>query len=571
MAHVITQSCCSDASCVPVCPVDCIHPTPGEPDYGRAEMLYIDPQTCIDCGACVDVCPVEAIVADFDLDADQERFGELNAAYYASGRPEPAPDSTPATVVERMDSNALLRVAIVGSGPSACYAAEELCAQLGAGVEVSIFEKLPTPFGLVRFGVAPDHQSTKAVAKAFAQTVGRRNVDLYLNVEAGRDLTHEELLEHHDAVIYAVGAPKDRSLNIPGEDLAGSHSATEFVAWYNGHPEYADARFDLSGERAVVIGNGNVALDVARVLVTDPADLARTDIAEHALEALSHSRIREVVVVGRRGPAQAAFTTPELLGLGTVPGLAVTAENAALGDRVHDDPIVAMKTSLIDEYAMRSKESAQRRINLQFHRSPVEILGTDKVEGVRFVRNGLSAGSDSALVAEPTGDFDQLECGLVLRSVGYRSVGVAGLPSAGPGSTIENAGGRVLDPATGRVVPRVYTAGWLKRGPSGVIGTNKSCSAETVRHLVADFRSGLLAAPRRGRSDLADLVQRRQPDWLGYANWKAIDAHERAAGRAAGRPRAKLVDIDAMVTIARHATNPVCAEPERERQLTQII
>ena len=326
MAHVVTQSCCNDASCVAVCPVDCIHPTPNEPGYGRAEMLYIDPVGCIDCGACIDACPVDAILPDYDLTPETARYEEINAAYYLNREPFAPAVEPPAAAEVQVSERALLRVAIVGSGPSGCYAAESLLSRIGPAVEVSFFEKLATPFGLIRFGVAPDHQGTKAVASLFQKTASRKNVDFYLNVEVGEHLTHDDLLAHHDAVIYAVGAPADCALGIPGEDLPGSHSATEFVAWYNGHPDQAHRTFDLSGERAVIIGNGNVALDVARVLVAGTAELTKTDIAPHALEALSESRIREVLVVGRRGPAQAAYTSPELLALGYLPGVNVSVQ-----------------------------------------------------------------------------------------------------------------------------------------------------------------------------------------------------------------------------------------------------
>ena len=558
MAHVITQACCNDASCVPVCPVDAIHPTPNEPGYGRAEMLYIDPVGCIDCGACIDVCPVDAIVPDYDLTPDTQRYEEVNAAYYSSGTaivPEPPPVAAVPVIAQRSGP---LRVAIVGSGPSACYAAEELLAQNGGAVEITIFEKLPTPFGLIRFGVAPDHQGTKAVAKMFQKTASHKNLDFYLNVEVGKHITHQELLEHHDAVIYAVGAPGDQKLEIPGEELPGCHSATDFVAWYNGHPDHADRTFDLSGDRAVIIGNGNVALDVARVLVSSPTELVKTDIAQHALEALSESNIKEVVVVGRRGPAQAAFTNPELLGLRLLADVDVTAPagEVELDEPTRTllasqpDPIAALKARLVAEHATDRSTPANRRIALRFLMSPQEIRGTDQVAGVRFVRNELVLGSDGRLTAVPTASIEDIESGLVLRSVGYRGVPVAGFSVSGPRSTFANTGGRVVDPRSGTPIPGVYTAGWIKRGPSGVIGTNKKCASETVLNLLEDFHAGRLAPPLRDRSHLRDLVDDRQPEAFDYAGWKAIDSHERRTGRADGRPRVKLVDTRQMLDIA---------------------
>lgn len=323
---------------------------------------------CIDCGACIDACPVDAIVPDYDLTPETARYEEINAAYYTN-REQLVPAAAPPAAAVQVSERALLRVAIVGSGPSGCYAAENLLSRSGLAVEVSFFEKLATPFGLIRFGVAPDHQGTKSVASQFQKTASRKNVDFYLNVEVGKHLTHDELLAHHDAVIYAVGAPADCALGIPGEDLPGSHSATEFVGWYNGHPDHAHRTFDLSGTRAVIIGNGNVALDVARVLVSGASALSKTDIAPHALEALSESRIEEVVVVGRRGPAQAAYTNPELLALGYLPGVHVAvdpdeiAEAPISGGR--PDSIEAMKARIVAEFAAAPRTPGDRRIALR--------------------------------------------------------------------------------------------------------------------------------------------------------------------------------------------------------------
>lgn len=557
MAHVVTQSCCNDASCVAVCPVDCIHPTPNEPGYGSAEMLYIDPVGCIDCGACIDACPVDAIVPDYDLTPETARYEEINAAFYTNrDHQAPAPERPVAEAVQVSD-RALLRVAIVGSGPSGCYAAESLLSRIGPAVEISFFEKLATPFGLIRFGVAPDHQGTKAVAALFQKTASRKNVDFYLNVEVGTHLTHDDLLAHHDAVIYAVGAPADCALGIPGEDLPGSHSATEFVAWYNGHPDHAHRTFDLSGERAVIIGNGNVALDVARVLVAGTAELTKTDIAPHALEALSESRIREVLVVGRRGPAQAAYTNPELLALGYLPGVNVAVQDEEVAREALagglTDPIEGMKAGIVAEFAAAPQTPGYKRIALRYLLSPIEVLGDGRVEGIRLVRNELVQDVDGRSRAAPTTVVEDVECGLVLRSVGYRGIPVAGIPVSGARSTMLNDGGRVLEPDSGRPMSGVYTVGWIKRGPSGVIGTNKACAAETVDKLVDDFHSGRLAAPGGGRQDLRRLVAERRPESIDYDGWKAIDAHERRLGRESGRPRVKLVDTASMIEIASSA------------------
>src|SRR5258708_339312 len=317
MPHVITQSCCSDGSCVYACPVNCIHPSPDEPGFATAEMLYIDPAACVDCGACVSACPVGAIATESQLEPKQLPFIELNASFYPKREGKLPPTSKLAPVIEALfvDGRAggPLTVAIVGSGPAAMYAADELLTQ--RGVRVNVFERLPTPYGLVRAGVAPDHQSTKRVTSLFDKVTRLPGFTFYLNVEVGSDLTHDELLAHHHAVLYAVGAPNDRRLDIDGMGLPGTGTATEVVAWFNGNPEYTDLPVDLGHERVVIVGNGNVAFDVARILTTDPDALARTDISRHALAALRTSRLTDVVIAARRGPAGSAFTLPELIGL----------------------------------------------------------------------------------------------------------------------------------------------------------------------------------------------------------------------------------------------------------------
>ncbi|MEU6230617.1 FAD-dependent oxidoreductase [Streptomyces sp. NPDC047042] len=561
MTYVVTQNCCNDATCVSVCPVNCIHPTPDEPGYGTAEMLYIDPKSCIDCGACADACPVDAIVTEFDLTASTERYLEINAQYFADPAhrtysPEPYEARKPK--VEVLSEPGPLRVAIVGSGPAASYAAEHLLTRKGVGVEVHLFERLPTPWGLVRFGVAPDHQATKSVTKLFTRTAGRKGLDFHLNVEVGKHISHEELLAHHHAVIYAVGAPGDRELGVPGEGLPGSHSATDFVAWYNGHPDFAEHSFDLSGERAVIVGNGNVALDVARILASDVDRLKRTDISDHALEALATSRITEVVVLGRRGPAQAAFTTPELLGLAGTRGFQVHVDpdeatidplTAATLDAAPYTP-AAQKAKILGELAGQPRGGAGRRVSLRFLGSPVEILGEDRVHGIRVARNEI-VGSGARLEARATGVTEDIPCGLVLRSIGYKGVPLSGLPFDHSSGRLPNDHGRVVDPTTGTRVAGVYTAGWIKRGPSGVIGTNKKCAEETVQALFDDFAAGRLLAPAQGGDALRALIAERQPDALDHAAWQAIDRHERAVAREHKRPRVKLTSVNEMLRVAR--------------------
>ncbi|GAA1872088.1 FAD-dependent oxidoreductase [Pseudonocardia ailaonensis] len=524
---------------MPVCPVNCIHPRPDEPDYATAEMLYIDPASCIDCGACIEACPVDAIAPDYDLTDENLRFTEINAQYYEDPAHQGYPQSPQETSRPRIETTepGPLRVAVVGSGPAACYAAEDLLTRRGLDVEVHMFERLPTPWGLVRFGVAPDHQATKSVTRTFARTMGRRGLNVHLNVEVGRHITHDELLAAHHAVIYAVGAPLDRRLGIPGEDLPGSHAATAFVGWYNGHPEFADTTFDLSAERAVVVGNGNVALDVARVLSGDVDDLARTDIADHALEALAASKIREVVVLGRRGPQHAAYTVPELLGLSHF-DVEVHPGHGGLGG--------AYKTELVRELAERPAQGRDKRIVLRYLSSPLEILGEDRVTGLRIGQNSVADGP-----ARPTGETEDLECGLVLRSIGYRGAPLPGLPFDEARGVLPNEGGRVVDPATGSPTTGVYAAGWIKRGPSGVVGTNRKCAEDTVALLLEDYLGGRLAAPAGDAGSLRELIASRQPLAFGYPGWKAIDVHERATGRNQGRPRVKLVDVQEMLEIVK--------------------
>jgi ferredoxin--NADP+ reductase len=412
----------------------------------------------------------------------------------------------------------------------------------------------------VRFGVAPDHQATKSVTKLFTRTAGRKGLDFHLNVEVGKHITHEELLAHHHAVIYAVGAPGDRSLGVPGEGLPGCHSATDFVAWYNGHPDFADRTFDLSGERAVIVGNGNVALDVARILASGVDRLSRTDISDHALEALAASKITEVVVLGRRGPSQAAFTLPELLGLADTPGLQVHVNQAeATVDRLTAAALeatpysmAAQKATILSELVGRPPTGAGKRVSLRFLTSPVEILGEDRVRGVRVAHNEL-VDSGGRLEARGTGELEDIACGLVLRSIGYKGTPVPGLPFDGSRGTLPNEHGRVVEPSTGAPMTGVYTAGWIKRGPSGVIGTNKKCAEDTVQSLFDDYAAGRLVAPTQGRDDLRALITKRQPDALDYAAWQAIDRHERAIAKDHRRPRIKLASVPEMLRVAQAA------------------
>jgi ferredoxin--NADP+ reductase len=432
-----------------------------------------------------------------------------------------------------------LRVAVVGSGPAGFYAAGAL---LGADVpvEVDLIERLPTPWGLVRLGVAPDHPKIKSVSRAYEKIALQPGFRFLGNVEVGRDVQHEELVELYDAVVYAVGAQTDRRMGIPGEDLPGSWAATEFVAWYNGHPDFQELSFDLSGERAIVIGNGNVAVDVARMLALTPEELAPTDTTDAAIDALSTAGIREIVMVGRRGPAQAAFTTPELIELGELAGADVIVDPADLEGAEPTHTNSERNLAVLREFAARKPEGKPKRLVLRFLLSPAAILGEDRVEAVEFVHNRLEPDERGELRAVPTDERETLDAGVVFRSVGYRGVELPGVPFDERRGTVPND--------RGRVAPGVYVAGWIKRGPSGVIGTNKKDATETIELLLEDLR----AAPRKDRSleEIDRFFAERVPRLVMYPGWTAIDELERASGEKLGRPRVKLCTWDELLEAA---------------------
>jgi ferredoxin--NADP+ reductase len=455
-----------------------------------------------------------------------------------------------------------LRVAVVGSGPAGFYAAGHLLAA-DVPVEVDLIERLPTPWGLVRLGVAPDHPKLKTASRAFEKIALRPGFRFLGNLEIGRDVTHEDLVRLYDAVVYAVGAQTDRRMGISGEDLPGSWPATAFVAWYNGHPDFQELEFDLDVERVVVVGNGNVAVDVARMLALTPEELAPTDATDPAIAAIGSAPIKEIVMLGRRGPAQAAFTPPELQELGELAGADVIVDPADLEldvaseAAVEADPQHAQRNvSILREYATRSPSGKPKRLVLRFLVSPVEILGDERVEAIEVVRNRLEADASGALRAVPTDERETIPCGLVFRSVGYRGVPIPEVPFDESRGTIRNDGGRVLDDA-GEPVPGVYCAGWIKRGPSGVIGTNKKDATETIELLLEDARSGRLA-PKGSTADTVDaFLDEREIARVLYDGWTAIDEHERSRGDEQGRPRVKLCTwqelLDRAATVAKMA------------------
>jgi ferredoxin/flavodoxin---NADP+ reductase len=436
-----------------------------------------------------------------------------------------------------------LRVAVVGSGPAGFYAAGALL-DADPPVEVDMIERLPTPWGLVRLGVAPDHPKLKSVSRAFERIAEKPGFRFFGNVQVGRDLVHDDLLRLYDAVVYAVGSQTDRRLDIPGEDLPGSWSATEFVAWYNGHPDFQEPDFDLDVDRAVVIGNGNVALDVARMLALTPEELAPTDTTDPAIEAIGASTLREIVIVGRRGAAQASWTTQELKEMGELAGADVTVDTTDLEDPADADTHVRRNLEVLRELAARAPTGKPLVVRFMFLRSPVAIHGEGRVEAIELVRNRLED-RDGRLVAVPTDEHETLECGLVFRSVGYRGVGLPDVPFDERRGTMLNEAGRV----TG--ADRTYCAGWIKRGPTGIIGTNKKDATETVAGLLDDVRAGRLAHNPDATPEAVELLlAERGARPVLYTGWGSIDELERAAGEKLGRPRVKLRTWDALLDAA---------------------
>ncbi len=445
-----------------------------------------------------------------------------------------------------------LRVAIVGSGPAGFYTAQHLFQTKELIVQVDMFDRLPTPFGLVRHGVAPDHQKIKSVVAVYDKVARRDGFRFFGNVEFGRDLTLDEMRSHYHQIVFSTGAQTDRRLGIPGEDLPGSFPATEFVAWYNGHPDFRELQFDLSCERAVVIGVGNVAVDVARILSRTSEELARTDIADYALEALENSRIREVLLVGRRGPAQAAFTNPEVKELGQLEGAACST----FAQEVELDPLslaeleqaadkaTTRKIEILQSYVGRTEPDKSRRLVIRFLVSPTEIRGSERLEGIRLARNELYADDGGRLRSRTTDDAEWIDTGLIFRSVGYRGVALPGIPFDERWGVVPNTQGRVVSGQDDqRPLPGTYVAGWIKRGPSGVIGTNKPDAKETVGAMLEDLESGALLAPASPAADgVVSLLNSKRISFITYEDWVEIDRQEVARGEPLGRPRLKFTD-----------------------------
>jgi ferredoxin--NADP+ reductase len=450
-----------------------------------------------------------------------------------------------------------LRVAIIGAGPAGFYTAEHLYKHKDLVIEVDLYDRLPTPYGLVRAGVAPDHPKIKSVTKVFDRVASRPGFRFFGYVELGKDLTVEDLRRYYHQIVYTTGAQTDRLLNIPGIDLRGSHAATEFVAWYNGHPDYRECKFDLSQERVAVIGIGNVAVDVARILCRTPDELASTDIADYALDALRESKVREVHMLGRRGPAQGAFTTPELKELGEMEDAdaIVYPDEAELDDlsiasMMDADRGTTRKVQIIQDFAKRQRSGKSRQLYLRFLVSPVELFGNEygHVSSMKLVHNELYATEAGTLRPRATDKFEDMSVGLVFRSIGYRGVPLSGVPFNESWGVILNKEGRVLDPDTQLALTGEYTAGWIKRGPTGVIGTNKPDAAETADRMIEDLTEGAILDPDEPDSGaLERFIHERQPEYFSYQDWLRLNKLEVERGEAEGRPRLKFTRVAEMI------------------------
>jgi len=459
---------------------------------------------------------------------------------------------------ENKNNDVTIRAAIIGSGPAGFYAADHLLKQKDFNCKVDVFDRLPTPHGLVRSGVAPDHQKIKSVTRVYDKIASHPSFRFFGHVEFGKHITLEDLKRHYHVIIFATGAQTDRKLNIPGEDLTGSHTATEFVAWYNGHPDYRDLEFDLSQKSVAIIGVGNVAVDVARILCRTIEELRETDIADYALSALEKSKVRDVHMLGRRGPMQAAFTNPEVRELGKLLDAQVVTlpEEIELDEFTLDsletnkDQTAINKLEILKSYAEHDTGEKTRRLHIRFLVSPVEIIGDEngRVKAIRLVRNELYKSEDGSIRSRPTDKYEEIDVGLVFRSVGYRGVALPGVPFHERWGVINNEKGRVLDPETREHVQGLYAAGWIKRGPTGVIGTNKQDSAETVKCIAEDVKNGNINTPSEHDSETIEkLIKKIQPDYVTYDDWLKLNKLEMEKGEAEGRPRVKYTTVSEML------------------------
>ena len=461
--------------------------------------------------------------------------------------------------------SAFWKIAVIGSGPAGFYAAGELFRQQSWSIKVDMFDRLPTPFGLVRGGVAPDHQKIKSVTKIYNRIAENENFRFFGNVEFGSDILRSDVLEFYDAVIYAVGSPSDRSLGIPGEELPGSHSATEFVAWYNGHPDFRGQKFDLSVKDVFVIGMGNVALDVARILAKTPEELSKTDIADYALETLFESQIEDIWLVGRRGPLQAAFTPVEAREFLELDSADVILEGGPLKLDAESQRILETDASkdtkknieILKQISEKNSSNKKKRVHFMFLASPLEILGNGGVEKIRMVRNQLVKRDDGSLRPQATGELIEENAGLIFRSIGYHGNPLADVPFDQNSGTIPNECGQIIDEDQDKSLrTREYVAGWIKRGPTGVIGTNKQDAVETVHRMLETFlQEKIEPGQQPDISGIEALLKERNVNYVSFEDWKLLDAYETDAGQAQERPRVKVTSIDEMLEIIREKNN----------------
>lgn len=556
MAYVVTASCLGDrfTKCVDVCPVDAFREGP--------QMLYIDPLVCIDCNACLTECPVRAIYPDSAVPEPMQDYIELNARMAKEYPPiteslDVDDSQAGKTAKASRAVGPARRLAVIGAGPSGFYAADEMRRQLPEAT-VDIFERLPTPFGLVRYGVAPDHPKIKSVAASFDKIARSPKVRFFGNVELGRDLSRDELLAHYDAVLYATGGSASRPLALPGAELGNILGASAFVGWYNGHPDCRDLQVDLSGDTAVVIGMGNVALDIARILAMPVAELERTDIADYALEALRQSKIREVCLVARRGPVQAAFTPKELRQLLDTQGVDILVEAddlqldaasaAELAEPLNTE--ARHNLSLLQEAQARPR-LGDRAIRFVFKASPSGFAGADnRVVAMQGVHNSLQDNGRGSVSAQASDRQFRFDASLVLNATGYQGVAIAGVAFDERRGVIANDNGRVLA-GQGEVSAKEYAAGWIKRGASGVIGSNKQCAVDSVGRLVADLAEAPAPLAPGQTPDVLALLEARGIEFVSFDDWTLLDAHECEQGEPQGRPRRKVVDVAHMLEIIR--------------------
>jgi ferredoxin/flavodoxin---NADP+ reductase len=491
VTHVIRSHCFADTRCVAACPVDSIHPAPGEPGFGQTGMLYIDPSTCIDCGACADVCPVDAISADHDLPVAELPFLDLGREFAARqpqlvGPPKRRTQIEVPVVTTSFLTRSHVRIAVVGSGASGLYTAEYLLADKRANVELHLIERLDRIGGLARYGVAPDHGATRGVVRHFESILKDPRIVLRLGTEVGQNgVRHEELCREYDAVVYAVGASQDRELTIPGSGLPGLWGAAHVARWYNGHPSTATESVELCDAHAVVIGNGNVGLDVARMLLSSPETVSSLEVPPEVGTSLSKSKIRHVTVVGRSGPERASFSYKELLGLTSHGDFSVQVDQNELPQEESGkkyDFEVQKKLNLLRRHSLVADDPGRaRRLELRFGWSPRRLVGATRVEGIFFERTSNDHAPRTL----------ELGASLVVSAIGMTGTMLEGVPFDRKTGRLPVRKGRVIDPESATPVPKTYATGWIASGASGTIGRNRKGAYEVAESLIEDIAAGV--------------------------------------------------------------------------------